>query len=162
MAGDDALGLILLPCFCFLCCLEMSKNNQAANAPPNHSANNCRSRICLLVTLLILSLIYSLFGILGMMQFFSTTSEFKTINKKGIVKYLKGIEIGIGGILYVFPIIFFGMSIAFLVFTCGRREYQVLSVKKYMILNTLKIVCIVISSIFIALSLLYSVLITIA
>ena len=54
------------------------------------------------------------------------------------------------------------MSIAFLVFTCGRREYQVLHVKKFMVLNTLKIVCIVLSSIFIALSLLYSVLITIA
>ena len=54
------------------------------------------------------------------------------------------------------------MSIAFLVFTCGRREYQVLPVKKFMVLNTLKIVCIVLSSIFIALSLLYSVLITIA
>ena len=37
MAGDDALGLILLPCMCILCCFEMSKSNQAVNAPPNHS-----------------------------------------------------------------------------------------------------------------------------
>ena len=86
MAGDDALGLILLPCICILRCFEMYKSNQAVNAPPKNSANNCRSRISLLSTLLILSLICSCFGILGMTQFYSTTSEFKTINKKGIIK----------------------------------------------------------------------------
>ena len=53
------------------------------------------------------------------------------------------------------------MSIAFLVFTCGIREYQVLPEKNFIILNILKILCIVISSILIALSFIYSVLINI-
>ena len=85
MAGDDALGLILLPCMCILCCFEMSKSNQGVNAPPNHCANNCRSRISLLITLLILSLICSCFGILGMTQFYSTTSELKQLIKRELL-----------------------------------------------------------------------------
>ena len=78
----------------------------------------------------------------------------------GILKHVKGIEIGIGGIILLFPIIFLAISIAFLVFICGKnKEFQVLSVKKYFILNIIKIICIVLSSILIILSVLYSILI---
>ena len=95
-----------------------------------------------------------------MTELYSTTDSYKSVKKTGIVKHLKGIEIGLGGIVFAFPLIFFGMSIAFLVFTCGKREYQVLPVKLYIKLNILKILCIVLSALFAALSILFSALIT--
>ena len=77
-----------------------------------------------------------------------------------MAKHLKGIEFGLGGIVLAFPIIFFGMSIAFLVFTCGKKEFQVLPVKLYSKLNSLKKLCIVFSALFTALSILYAALLT--
>ena len=67
-----------------------------------------------------------------------------------------------GGILFLFPIIFIAITISFLFFTCGKKQFQVLSVKRYRILNIIKIACIVLSSIFIVLSLLYAIILSIA
>ena len=159
MDADGALALLCLPFYCFICCCETPKTNNGVVVHPG--ASHCRSRISLLITLLILSFIYFCIGILGITEFYSTTDTYKNAYKKGLVKHLKAIEIGMGGIIFIFPIIFLGVSIAFLVFTCGRREYQVLPEKNFITLNILKILCIVISSILIALSFIYSVLINI-
>jgi hypothetical protein len=96
-------------------------------------------------------------GIFAITQFYSINCDFCS-RGSGLIRNIKAFEYGMGGIIFVFPIIFFGMSIAFLVFVCGDRQFQVVSVKKYIILNTLKIVCIVLSSILIALSLAYAIL----
>ena len=159
MDADGALALLCLPFYCFICCCEIPKTNNGVVVHPG--ASHCRSRKSLLITLLILSFIYFCIGIFGITEFYSTTDTYKNAYKKGLVKHLKAIEIGMGGIIFIFPIIFLGVSIAFLVFTCGRREYQVLPEKNFIILNILKILCIVISSILIALSFIYSVLINI-
>ena len=160
MDGDGALGLLLLPFYCiFCCCYETPQTNGVAVHP---SANRQRSRMSLLIALLILSLIFFCVGIFGITEFYSTTDTYKYTYKIGFSKHLKGIEIGMGGIIFIFPIIFFAMSIVFLVFSCGIRQYQVLPPKKYIILNILKILCIVISSILIAVSFIYSILINIA
>ena len=134
--------------------------NSVVNNPSYTAGNDCKSRISSLIFSMMFSLIFFCLGIFGMTEFYSTTDSYKYIEKIGIVKHLKGIEIGLGGIVLAFPIIFFGMSITFLVFTCGKREYQVLPVKLYIKLNILKILCIVLSALFFALSLLYSILIT--
>jgi len=134
--------------------------NPVVNNPSYTAGNNCASRISQLIFLMIFSLIFFCLGIFGMTEFYSTTDSYKSINKTGIVKHLKGIEIGLGGILLAFPIIFFGVAIAFLVFTCGKKEYQVLPIKLYIKLNILKILCIVLSILFAALSILYAALIT--
>ena len=162
MDGGGASALICLPCYCCLCCFENPKPETVANSPQNLASNNCKSRISTLITLMLFSLIFSCVGIFAMTEFCSKTDFYNSINLTGISKHLKGIEYGLGGVVYVFPIIFFGMSIAFLVFSCGRREYQVLPTKKYVILNILKIICIALSIVLIALSLLYSILITMA
>lgn len=163
MANDDAFAIFCLPCYCFIGCLECARGDRS------HCCGNCcdccycreccscRSRVKLLVYLLILSLIYSCLGIFAITQFYSINCNVCSI-ETDLIKDIKAFEYGMGGIIFVFPIIFFGMSIAFLVFTCGDRQFQVLSVKKYIILNTLKIVCIVLSSILIALSLAYAIL----
>ena len=162
MDGSGAAAIISLPIYCCLWCFESPKTETVANSPQNHASNNCISRISTLIGLMIISLIFSCLGIFAITEFCSSTDSYNSIYKTGIAKHLKGIEYGLGGAIYVFPIIFFGMSIAFLVFTCGKREFQVLPAKKYVILNILKIICIALSLLLIALSLLYSILITIA
>lgn len=163
MAGDDALAIFCLPCYCFLCCMgfaNMDRSNccrGCCDCCYCRECCTCRSRIKLLVWLLILSLIYSCLGIFAITQFYSINCQFCSI-RTDIIKDIKAFEYGMGGIIFVFPIIFFGISIAFLVFTCGDRQFQVLSVKKYIIFNTLKIICIVLSSILIALSFAYAIL----
>lgn len=159
MDGDGALALLCLPFYCFICCCETPKANEVVVHP---SAYCCRSRICILITLLILSLIYFCIGIFGITEFYSTTDTYKNAYKVGFIKHLKTIEISMGIIIFIFPIIFFGMTIAFLVFSCGRREYHVLPAKIFIKLNVLKILCIVISSILAFVSLVYSILINIA
>ena len=162
MNGNDALAIFCLPFYCCLCCFEMSKTKIVANSPQNSASNNCRSRLSTLSGLIIISLIFSCLGIFAITEFYSSTDSYNSIYKTGIAKHLKWIEYGLWGVIYVFPIIFLGMSIAFSVFSCGRREYQVLPVKKYVILNILKIICIALSIVLISLSLIYSILITMA
>ena len=107
--------------------------------PSYTTGHNCAARISELIFLMIFSLIFFCLGIFGMTEFYSTTDSYKSINKTGIVKHLKGIEIGLGGIILVFPIIFFGVAIAFLVFTCGKKEYQVLPIKTNVLLSSINI-----------------------
>lgn len=79
----------------------------------------------------------------------------------GLVKGLKAIECSIGVFLFVFPLIFLGISILFLIYVCGNKEYTVLATKTYSIFNIIKIICITISSIFVFLSVLYAALLLI-
>ena len=73
----------------------------------------------------------------------------------GIIKRLKGIENGLGSILFVFPIIFLAAEIAYIVFVSGIRETQVLAMKTFEVLNALKIVTYTLSIIFIFLAIGY-------
>ena len=83
-------------------------------------------------------------------------------NSYGIIKRLKGIENGLGIILFIFPIIFLAAGIVYLFFSCGIGETQVLKTKIYNILYYLKITTYTLSIIFIFLSFTYGVLITVA
>ena len=80
----------------------------------------------------------------------------------GVIKRLKGIENGLGVILFIFPLIFLAFEIVFLIFACGIKEYQVLSNTAFTVFNALKILCITISTILIFLSILYGILLIIA
>lgn len=74
-----------------------------------------------------------------------------------IILNLKSIE-GIEITSFVFVIIFLIIQIIFLVFSCGIKQYQVLSSNIFNIFKIIKFVCIILSSIFIALSLIYGIL----
>ena len=78
-----------------------------------------------------------------------------------LIKSLKGIENGLGVILFIFPIIFLVLEIIFLIFACGIKEYKVLPNNTFNIFNILKIICITLSTIFIFLSVLYSILLVV-
>ena len=78
-----------------------------------------------------------------------------------LIKSLKGIENGLGVILFIFPLIFLILEIIFLIFACGIKEYKVLPNNTFNILNTLKIICITLSTIFIFLSILYGILLVV-
>ena len=80
----------------------------------------------------------------------------------GFIKSLKGIENGLGVVLFIFPIIFLILEIVFLVFSCGIKEFKVLPSSTFNVLNALKIFCITISIILIFLSVLYGILLVIA
>ena len=75
-----------------------------------------------------------------------------------LIKRLKGIENGLGTMLFIFPIIFLGVEIAYLVFVCGIGENQLLKTKTYNILYYIKIITYTLSILFIFISLAYSVL----
>ena len=77
-------------------------------------------------------------------------------NSYGLIKRLKGIENGLGSILFIFPIIFFAVEIFYFVFVCGIGETQVLKTKTYNILYYVKIIIYTLSIIFIFLSIAYS------
>ena len=80
----------------------------------------------------------------------------------GKIKRLKGIEYGFGVILIIFSLIFIGVAVLFMIYVCGKNEYKVLPIKMYTIFNIIKIVSIILSSIFIFLSVLYIVLLILA
>ena len=92
----------------------------------------------------------------------SLTNEDISRKSYGMVKSLKGIENGLGVVLFIFPIIFLVIEIVFLVLICGDREYKVLPTTTFNILNVIKIICQALSIIFIFLSLLYGVLLAVA
>ena len=78
------------------------------------------------------------------------------------IKSLKGIENGIGIVLFIFPLIFLIVEVVFFIFVWGDKEYKVLSNTLYKIFNIIKIVCIVLSIILILLSILYIVFLAMA
>ena len=71
---------------------------------------------------------------------------------------LKGIENGLGTILFIFPLLFLIIEIVFLIFSWGIKEFKILPDKTFNIFNIIKIMCITFSIIFIFLSALYGVL----
>ena len=79
----------------------------------------------------------------------------------GLIKSLKGIENGLGVILFIFPLIFLITEIIFMITICGIKEYQVLSDTAFKVFNAIRILCITLSTIFIFLSILYSVLLVV-
>ena len=79
-----------------------------------------------------------------------------------LIKNLKNIEMGMGIVLFIFPLIFLIVEIVFFIFVWGDKEYKPLSNTLYKIFNIIKIVCIVLSIIFILLSILYIVFLALA
>ena len=81
-------------------------------------------------------------------------------NDYNLIKSLKGIENGMGVILFIFPVIFLIMEIVFMSTICGKKEFQVLSDSSFQTFTVIRTVCLYISIVFIFLSLLYSILLT--
>lgn len=79
-----------------------------------------------------------------------------------VIGSLKGIENGLGVVLFIFPIIFLIFEIVFLVFSCGNKEFTPLPETTYKVLYVIKTICQTFSIIFIFLSILYGVLLIIA
>lgn len=79
-----------------------------------------------------------------------------------LIKSLKGIENGLGVVLFIFPIIFLAIEIVCTIFTCGNKEYTVVTPTIFNIFNIIKIICITLSTIFIFLSVLYGILLIVA
>ena len=73
----------------------------------------------------------------------------------GLVRSLKGIENGLGVVLFIFPIIFLAAEIVFLVFAWGNKEFQIMKTTTYNILYPIKIVVYALAIIFIFLAILY-------
>jgi hypothetical protein len=82
-------------------------------------------------------------------------------NSYGLIKSLKGIENGLGVILFIFPIIFLVIEIVCIIFTCGNKEFTVVTPTVFNVFNIIKIICITLSTIFIFLSVLYGILLII-
>ena len=87
----------------------------------------------------------------------------RDLNQKsyGLIKSLKGIENGLGVILFIFSLIFLIIEIILMITICGIKEFQVLSDKTYKVFDTIRILCITFSTILIFLSILYSILLVI-
>jgi len=79
-----------------------------------------------------------------------------------VIGNLKGIENGLGVVLFIFPIIFLIFEIVFLVFSCGNKEFTPLPETTYKVLYVIKTICQTFSVIFIFLSILYGILLIIA
>ena len=79
-----------------------------------------------------------------------------------IIKSLKGIECGLGVVLFIFPLLFLVAEIVFLIFARGIKEYQVLPNTIFNIFNIIRIVCISLSTLLIFLSILYGILLVVA
>ena len=80
----------------------------------------------------------------------------------GVLKSLKGIENGLGTVLFIFPLLFLIAEIVYLIFTCGISENQVHSLTTFNVLNILKSSTYSLSIIFIFLAILYGILLFIA
>ena len=80
------------------------------------------------------------------------------VDKFGLIRSLKGIENGLGVVIFVFTILFLAAEIVYLVFAWGTKEFQIMSTTTFNILNGVKIGVYTFSIIFIFLSLLYGIL----
>lgn len=136
----------------------------------------CQRRKSIIIFMLVISVISFFYGIENISNFASNTTPYKSLkiiiddyekegftfypNSYDIIKRLKGIEQGIGILLFIFTLIFIGVEIMLLYFSCGDKEYKLLSAKKFNIINIILIICIVASGISIILSILFSYLIT--
>ena len=86
------------------------------------------------------------------------TQDTLEMRSYGLIKSLKGIENGIGVVLFIFPLIFLIIEIVLTIFTCGNKEFTVLSPGVYNTFNVIQIISITLSIIFIFLSILYGIL----
>ena len=75
---------------------------------------------------------------------------------------MKGIENGLGIILFIFPLIFLVAEIVYIIFLCGIKETQVLRITTYTVFNILKIITMTLAIIFILQALLCSILLMLA
>jgi hypothetical protein len=87
-----------------------------------------------------------------------STDDYST----SVIANLKGIENGLGVVLFIFPIIFLIFEIVFLVFAWGNKEFTPLPEKTFKVLEVIKTICLTFSVIFIFLSILYGILLVIA
>jgi len=88
---------------------------------------------------------------------FLESNEFN--NKSyGIIKKLNSIENGIGIILFIFNLLFLGSEILVFIYSLGDKEFTLLSNKIFNILNYTLIISLILSSIFLVLSLTYGIL----
>lgn len=76
-------------------------------------------------------------------------------NGYSMIKSLKGIENGLGVILFIFPILFLGTEITFLIFSWGMKEFKIMRTSTYNILYVCKIIAYSFAIIFIFLAILY-------
>ena len=91
----------------------------------------------------------------------SLTKDDINNNGYGFIKSLKGIENGLGTILFLFSLLFLIVEIVFLIFSCGIKEFKVLPDTTFTIFNIIKIICITLSTILIFLSILYGILLAV-
>ena len=88
----------------------------------------------------------------------SLTMNILEENGYGLIKSLKGIENGLGVLLFVFTIIFLAAEIVYLIFAWGTKEVQIMKTTLFNILNGVKIGVFTFAIIFIFLSILYGIL----
>ena len=88
----------------------------------------------------------------------SLTMDILEENGYGLIKSLKGIENGLGVLLFVFTIIFLAAEIVYLIFAWGTKEVQIMKTTLFNILNGVKIGVLTFAIIFIFLSILYGIL----
>ena len=88
----------------------------------------------------------------------SLTMDILKENGYGLIKSLKGIENGLGVLLFVFTIIFLAAEIVYLIFAWGTKEVQIMKTTLFNILNGVKIGVFTFAIIFIFLSILYGIL----
>ena len=95
-------------------------------------------------------------------QIDSLTKEDLNKHSYGLIKSLKGIENGLGVIIFIFTIIFLAAEIVYLIFAWGTKEFQILPTSTFNIWNGIKIGVYAFSIVFIFLSFLYGLLLFIA
>lgn len=88
----------------------------------------------------------------------SLTKEDLESKGYGLIKSLKGIENGLGVLLFIFPILFLVAEIVYLVMAWGTKEFQIMKTNIFNILNGVKIGVLTFSIIFIFLAILYGIL----
>ena len=74
------------------------------------------------------------------------------------IKKLKGIEKGLGTLLFISPLIFLIVAIVFLVSMCGKRETQIVTTNTFNLCSIVKIIVVILGIIFVLLSLVYGIL----
>lgn len=79
----------------------------------------------------------------------SFTYDYLKTQSYGLVKSLKGIENGLGVILFVFALLFLVAAIVFLIFAWGIKETQVMKAKIFKIFNFIRIITYALAIIFI-------------
>lgn len=157
----------------------------------------CFTRTSKLIYMLVITVIFFIYGIYVIIQFGSKTQDYKNlksiidfyeqsnteynnsfsekkiqkINRKtqyydfsygyGLIKNLKGIENGLEGLIFAFGTLFLIIEIIFIIFSCGDRQFQTLTPKLFNYFNIIRIICIILSSIFIFLNVLGAILLSI-